>query len=383
MDLFVQKGLAWHIKDQITRRRLVNGCLQESTLDQLLTSNEHMIEKLELSAHLGRSDHLVMNATFTLANDMQYAAPSKRIWSKCDEQKVDFMGKNTNWSSSVTEWDIEGMWDELHSKVIAISDECTPIKTIRCTNGSEICKLPWDCSKLKRLRKQKNQKWKEFEDSPTNINLLYVLDSQRVFGSTELELKLKYERKLAKGVKHNPKALFSYVRSKRAVNDRVVPVKRPDSNSKTKTAKESAKLLANYFASVFTNEPFGPLRKECYASIPGVSHIGVMQIDDKEVYRLINSLNIHKSQGPEEIHSLVLKMLSKNPMFVRAVGCMFRSCAFFATIRDIWKRAVVIPIFKKGCRSDASSYRPISLTYILCKVYETRLRNHILQHVQG
>ena len=63
MDLFVQKGLTWHIKDQITRRRLVNGCLQESTLDQLLTSNEHMIEKLELSAPLGRSDHLVMNAS--------------------------------------------------------------------------------------------------------------------------------------------------------------------------------------------------------------------------------------------------------------------------------------------------------------------------------
>ena len=39
MDLFVQKGLTWHIM----RRRLVNGSLQESTLDQLLTSNEHMI----------------------------------------------------------------------------------------------------------------------------------------------------------------------------------------------------------------------------------------------------------------------------------------------------------------------------------------------------
>ena len=68
-----------------------------------------MMEKLELSAPLGRSDLLVMNATFTLANDMQYAATSKRILSKCDEQKVDFMGKNTNWSFSVAEWDIEGM----------------------------------------------------------------------------------------------------------------------------------------------------------------------------------------------------------------------------------------------------------------------------------
>ena len=96
-----------------------------------------------------------MNATFTLANDRQYAALSKRIWSKSDEQKVDFMGKNTNWSFSVAEWDIEGMWDELHSKIIAMSDECTPIKTLRCTNGSEICKLPWDSSKFKAIKKTK------------------------------------------------------------------------------------------------------------------------------------------------------------------------------------------------------------------------------------
>ena len=71
MDLFVQKGLTWHIKDQITRHRLVNGC-QESTLDQLLISNEHTIEKLELRAPLSRSNHLVMHATFILANDMQF-----------------------------------------------------------------------------------------------------------------------------------------------------------------------------------------------------------------------------------------------------------------------------------------------------------------------
>ena len=162
----------------------------------------------------------------------------------------------------------------------------------------------------------------------------------------------------------------------------MVPLKTPDSNSKTKTAKESAEVLANYFASGFTNEPFSPLRKERYASIPGVPYIGVMQIDDKGVYRLLNSLNIHKSPGQDEIHSRVLKMLSNNPMFVGAVGCLFRSCAFYATIPDIWKKGIVIPISKKGCRSDACSYRPISLTCILYKVYEKLWHNHILQHVK-
>ena len=55
-----------------------------------------MIKKLELPSPLGRSDHSVTDATFTLANEKRYAATFKRIWSKCDEQKVELMGKNTN-----------------------------------------------------------------------------------------------------------------------------------------------------------------------------------------------------------------------------------------------------------------------------------------------
>lgn len=223
---------------------------------------------------------------------------------------------------------------------------------------------------LKRLRKQKTRKWNEFEDSPTNINLQYALDSQKAFESAELELKLKYERKLAKIVKHNPKALFAYVRSKRTTNNIVGLPKKHDSYSKTKSAKEYAELLADYFSSVFINEPFGPMREECYATIPGTSYIGEMQIDDNEMYRLMNGLDIYKSQGPDEIHSRLLKVLSNNRMFVRAVGCLFRSCSQHATMP------------KKGCKSDPSNYRPISFTYILCKIYEKRLREHILQHVK-
>ena len=39
-----------------------------------------------------------------------------------------------------------------------------------------------------------------------------------------------------------------------------------------------------------------------------------------------------------------------------------------------WRKALVVPIFKKGSKSDASNYRPISLTSVLCKLCE-----HILQ----
>ena len=46
-----------------------------------------------------------------------------------------------------------------------------------------------------------------------------------------------------------------------------------------------------------------------------------------------------------------------------------------------WRKALVVPIFKKGSKSDASNYRPISLTSVLCKLCEHILHSTILTHL--
>ena len=153
------------------------------------------------------------------------------------------------------------------------------------------------------------------------------MKSQKTCESTEGDLKRKYERKLARVIKTNSKTFFSYIRSKRKINEVVGPLTSQDSNTKTTSPKESSDLLANFFFSVFTEEPDGPLRKECYVTIPNTSYIEDMQIDDENVYELLSCLDIYKSHGPDEIHSKILKLLSGNPMFVRAVSNLFRTIA--------------------------------------------------------
>ena len=39
-------------------------------------------------------------------------------------------------------------------------------------------------------------------------------------------------------------------------------------------------------------------------------------------------------------------------------------------IPDIWKLANVVPMHKKGSKSEVSNYRPISLTSLVKKIYE-------------
>ena len=59
LDVIFQCGIA---VDHVARRRVVNGELQESILDQVFTSNIDLVECIKISAPLGHSDHAITNA---------------------------------------------------------------------------------------------------------------------------------------------------------------------------------------------------------------------------------------------------------------------------------------------------------------------------------
>ena len=42
-----------------------------------------------------------------------------------------------------------------------------------------------------------------------------------------------------------------------------------------------------------------------------------------------------------------------------------------------WRRANVVPIFKKGTKSLPSNYRPVSLTSIVGKILERLIKDHM------
>ena len=57
-------------------------------------------------------------------------------------------------------------------------------------------------------------------------------------------------------------------------------------------------------------------------------------------------------------------------------------CADVGKIPADWKVANVVALHKKGPRNLAGNYRPVSLTSILCKLYEKLIRKHLLNHVE-
>ena len=49
---------------------------------------------------------------------------------------------------------------------------------------------------------------------------------------------------------------------------------------------------------------------------------------------------------------------------------------------DIWKTAIVVPLYKKGPASNANNYRPISLTCVGCKIFEKIVKTYVVSYLQ-
>ena len=74
---------------------------------------------------------------------------------------------------------------------------------------------------------------------------------------------------------------------------------------------------------------------------------------------------------------MIIKTLAENENFVNAVTALFQAVVSTSCIPNPWKRAIVTALHRKVPLNDACNYRPISLTCILCKVFEKLLYRHL------
>ena len=206
------------------------------------------------------------------------------------------------------------------------------------------------------------------------------MSKQKAFEDKEFSAKRNFERKITRSLKSSSKPFYSYLRNRKQVKTIVTSLKKVD-GSLTNSDQETADVFCDAFSSVFVNEPFGPLTKECYDEKYETPICDIV-IEDSNVKDELSKLNIYKSFGPDMVHPKLLKSLCDNSRFIHSVGELFRKCADTGKIPAEWKLASIVALHKKGSRDSALNYRPVSLTSILCKVYEKIVRKHILTYVE-
>ncbi|CAJ0955931.1 unnamed protein product [Ranitomeya imitator] len=117
--------------------------------------------------------------------------------------------------------------------------------------------------------------------------------------------------------------------------------------------EEKANILNTFFCTVFTveNEMLGEIPRNNENPI-----LRVTNLTQEEVRNRLNKIKIDKSPGPDGIHPRVLRELSNvidKPLFL-----IFRDSIATGSVLQDWRIANVVPIFKKGSKSEPGNYRP-------------------------
>ena len=68
-------------------------------------------------------------------------------------------------------------------------------------------------------------------------------------------------------------------------------------------------------------------------------------------------------------------------MIAKPLALLFNISLTSGVLPSAWKKAIIIPIFKKGDKSSSANYRPISLTSIICKIMESIIKDSILSYL--
>ncbi|CAM4608678.1 unnamed protein product [Caretta caretta] len=102
---------------------------------------------------------------------------------------------------------------------------------------------------------------------------------------------------------------------------------------------------------------------------------------EKEVVRgYLEKLDEHKPMGPDALRPRVLKELVD--VIAEPLAIIFENSWRSGEVPDNWKKADVVPIFKKGKKEDPGNYRPVSLTSVPGKIMEQVLKESILKHLE-
>ena len=187
----------------------------------------------------------------------------------------------------------------------------------------------------------------------------------------------KFEKNLAKNFKKNPKAFYSYFSKNSKSKTSVGPLK--NGSTDTQNDSEVCEVLNRFFASVFTVDG-GSEMPNLDQIYNGPSPLKNINITEEDVLNAIKKLGSDTAPGPDYVYARTLKELQCQVSHPLAI--IFTSSLETGVVISDWKLANVIPVFKKGSKSEPSNYRPISLTSVPGKLMERIIQIAIVNHLQ-
>ena len=138
-----------------------------------------------------------------------------------------------------------------------------------------------------------------------------------------------------------------------------------------------AENLNEYFSSVFTKEDISILPVlETKFEGREFDYLGQLIVTPTMVAMKIRDMKDNKSPGVDGIPpKLLLEIVEQISI---PLATVFNLSLEEGIVPLEWKKANIIPLFKKGSRNKSENYKPVSLTSVICKLLERLIKDHLV-----
>jgi Reverse transcriptase (RNA-dependent DNA polymerase)/Endonuclease-reverse transcriptase len=370
--------------------QLINSPTRGSNfLDLVLTNDPLIISSVVVSAPFSTSDHDSITLSVIVQDDLdkQPCAESDCVINSSrfyDYSKADWLGfalylNNINWNSLCTNCRCANeYWAAFTNCVDNGLLTFVPKKiTLKRYVSPKIKKkanhiIP---NSVLNLQVKKNKLWRISKVKPTNANKSnYKKCANRIKQTTKV-LAINYEKRIIES--KNLGTLYKHINSRLTHKTGIAPLCDSNGNIVTDDALK-ADLLNYHFVKVGTIDD-GTLPQFDNVCPSDDVYLDTIYFESIDICEVVSRMNANSSSGPDGYPPILLKSLIRELCVPLAM--IFSLIFQCGHLPDVWKTAIVKPIFKKGNSCDPNNYRPISLTSIFCKVFESIVKKYLLSYL--
>ena len=348
-------------------------------LDLVLVTDPSVVSDVCVSTPFSNSDHDTVN--FVLYDIKQHYSCAE-IGPKL--QGPSFIWKHANWDAlagymaSVNWRDIlsvsvnsSELWTLFTSVLLQGVTQCVPI-----FNAKRGVMKPKPSKAVHKLQILKRKVW--------NTNRNTAVPNRKLYNSVNKRLK---EQLLAEALQRekaiisarDANLIYKHINTGFKHNNGISPLK-TQSGDLAVSDLSKAKCLNDCFIDAGTLDngllPTFPAEKRIIQD-----KLSIVYFDKDGILRSCKKQKNSFSAGPDGLPPVLFKMLAD--WLAEPLAAIFCLIMQNGELPEIWKTAFVIPIYKGGNSSDPANYRPISLTCVGCKLFESKIKTEMLEHLNS
>jgi ribonuclease P/MRP protein subunit RPP40 len=361
------------VNDNFLHQHVEHETRGQNILDLVLSTEENMVQNLEVGEPFGNSDHRIIRWKLVLNKEIDEGKEMHNYF-KADYDKIRKEAEGINWMDLIGEDSINKDWENVKATLDKLKMDYIPIRR----QNRNKCK--WANRETTKCRRAKEKAWKKYRMLKDDATYEKYKNKLSAANKSNKEAQKDFEKRLAKNIKNDSKSFFAYIRSKQRTKDKVGPLRHQD-GALVIDDQDGADLLNKYFSSVFTQEDLTNV-PEPKIMFQGRSEqkLTELRVSTKEVLIKLEKLKVDKSPGGDNIHPKLLFELKL--VLAEPIAKLFNKSLSTGEVPTDWKDATITALFKKGNRSEPGNYRPVSLTSILCKILESIIKDKIVEHLQ-